>query len=196
MMLFFIFLAAAYTLGSVNVSILLFRLLGKEDPRTAFSGNAGATNVYRQAGLFWASAVLLLDMGRAMLIAGAALFILDAPYVTWAGLALVLGNRYPCFHGFKGGKGVANYLGFTLVLAPGAALASALAWAAVYQAFRKPFLSSFAMTLLLAIGTINRFLGTDAMSGGGTGLAVMGSALTAVLIFVNHKENIMQALKS
>ena len=50
-----IILACAYLAGSVNFSILLFALLGKGDPRSRFSGNAGATNVWRQAGLGWAA---------------------------------------------------------------------------------------------------------------------------------------------
>ena len=97
-----IFFAAAYITGSINFSIILFKVLGKEDPRNKFSGNAGATNVYRQAGIFWALTVLLLDIGRAMFIAYACLKLLNSDYVTWPGLALILGNRYPCFHNFKG----------------------------------------------------------------------------------------------
>ncbi|MBF0100353.1 MAG: glycerol-3-phosphate acyltransferase, partial [Desulfobacterales bacterium] len=44
----------AYLLGSVNFSILLFKLMGKTDPRKQFSGNAGVVNVYRQSGIMWA----------------------------------------------------------------------------------------------------------------------------------------------
>ena len=71
-----ILLAGAYLAGSVNFSILLFRILGREDPRRQFSGNAGVTNVYRQAGLLWAAVVLLLDIGRAFGVCWAALHML------------------------------------------------------------------------------------------------------------------------
>ena len=178
----------AYMLGSVNFSIILFKLAGKGDPRHKFSKNAGATNVYRQAGMFWALAVLILDMGRAMIVAYASLHLLDTAYVTWTGLALILGNRYPLFHGFKGGKGVANYLGFTLVLAPPAALAACLAWALCYLFFRTPFASSFAMTIILATGTMNVVLGSLSW--------VAGAAVTALLIFYNHKDNVIEKLKA
>jgi glycerol-3-phosphate acyltransferase PlsY len=177
----------AYILGSVNFSIILFKLTGKGDPRHKFSRNAGATNVYRQAGILWALTVLILDMGRAMMIAYASLHLLDAAYVTWTGLALILGNRYPLFHGFKGGKGVANYLGFTLVLAPLAALAASLAWAVCYLFFRMPFVSSFAMTIVLATGTMNVFLHSFS--------SIAGTCATALLIFYNHKDNVMEKLK-
>ncbi|HOO41495.1 MAG TPA: glycerol-3-phosphate acyltransferase, partial [Syntrophales bacterium] len=61
---FVIISAGAYLAGSVNFAIILFAVLGKGDPRSGFSGNAGATNVRRQAGLGWAALVLLLDLIR------------------------------------------------------------------------------------------------------------------------------------
>ena len=110
--------AAAYVAGSVNFSILVCRVTGRQDPRHYGSGNPGATNVYRQAGIGWAAAVLLLDMGRAVGVALAANTLLPFWQVPWVGLGLILGNRFPCFHAFRGGKGVANYLGFTAGRAP------------------------------------------------------------------------------
>jgi len=50
-----------------------FKLTGREDPRLSFSGNAGTTNVYRQAGYFWATVILLLDIGRALVCGGCGL---------------------------------------------------------------------------------------------------------------------------
>jgi glycerol-3-phosphate acyltransferase PlsY len=68
-MAFLLGMLCAYLAGSINFAILLFRLLGKDDPRTRFSGNAGVTNVYRQAGWPLAAMVLVLDVGRAMVVA-------------------------------------------------------------------------------------------------------------------------------
>jgi glycerol-3-phosphate acyltransferase PlsY len=56
----------AYLAGSVNFAIIFLKLAGKADPRLNFSGNAGTTNVYRQAGILWAAVVFLLDIGRAI----------------------------------------------------------------------------------------------------------------------------------
>ncbi|MFO7560642.1 MAG: glycerol-3-phosphate acyltransferase [Desulfobacterales bacterium] len=177
----------AYIASSVNFSIVLFKILGKEDPRKQFSGNAGATNVYRQAGFFWAAIVLLLDMGRAMLIALVSLHFLDYQYATFPGFALILGNRFPCFHQFRGGKGVANYLGFTLILAPIATLMASLAWGLVFLFFRIPFISSFAMVLILGMGTVMRF---------GDHLPAMAATLaTVALILINHKPNVIEFIK-
>lgn len=177
-----------YIASSVNFSIALFRLLGKDDPRTRFSGNAGATNVYRQAGIIWAAVVLFLDMGRAMLISYIGLSMLGTEYVTLPGLVLILGNRFPCFHGFKGGKGVANYLGFTILLAPVSVGISALAWGVFFLLFRKPFISSFAMVLILGSGTVLAYRSYFP--------AIIFTCLTILLIIFNHKQNIMEFRKT
>ena len=144
----------AYLAGSINFSILLFKISGKEDPRKEFSGNPGVVNVYRQAGLFMAALVWLLDMGRAMGVALACSYLLPTALVPIGGLALIMGNRYPCFHQFRGGKGVANYLGFTTIIAPLAAGVSALAWLATFALFRIPFVGSFVMVFILGAGTL------------------------------------------
>ena len=184
-LLTFIFLmAAAYVAGSVNFSLLVFRFTGREDPRLHGSGNPGATNVYRQAGIGWALAVLLLDVGRAVCVALAADSLLPFWQVPWVGLGLVLGNRFPCFHGFRGGKGVANYLGFTLAVAPLWAGLGAIAWGTAHLIWRTPFLSSFAMVVVLAGGTTIAS-GSDWRGG-------VGTAATAVFIVACHHRNIRE----
>ena len=140
----------AYLAGSVNFSILLFKIWGKKDPRTEFSGNPGVVNVYRQAGFFPAAAVWLLDMGRAIGVALACISLLPVALTPIGGLALIAGNRFPCFHQFRGGKGVANYLGFTAIIAPFTAGIAALAWLSSFAIFRIPFIGSFVMVLFWA----------------------------------------------
>jgi glycerol-3-phosphate acyltransferase PlsY len=176
--------AAAYAAGSVNFSILVFRFTGHGDPRDYGSGNPGATNVYRRAGIGWAATVLLLDMGRAIGVALAAGTLLPFWQVPWVGFGLILGNRLPCFHGFRGGKGVANYLGFTAVVAPAWAALGVLAWGAVHLIWRTPFLSSLAMVAVLAAGTV---LVED-----GTWMGSAGALATAGLIVACHHGNIRQ----
>jgi len=182
-MMLFILLAGAYFAGSVNFSILLFRMSGKEDPRKKFSGNAGVTNVRRQAGILWAVIILLLDLGRAMAVAWMAMHFLEGSAVPWAGLALVAGNRFPCFHGFRGGKGVAGYLGFTILLSPLAAALACGAWVVVYGIVRIPFVASFFMVAVLAAGTIIT-CGCGPVAGAGT-------LATTLFIYYNHRRNIV-----
>jgi acyl phosphate:glycerol-3-phosphate acyltransferase len=188
MTLFIAFCAGAYVAGSVNVSILLFRFLGKQDPRSRFSKNPGTTNVRRQAGLFWAAAVLFLDMARAAAVAWASfVFIRDLSLIPWIGLALILGNCFPCFHGFRGGKGVANYLGFVLALNPAAALLSGAAWGMAYRASKIPFVASFAMTFILVLSMMARFQWDVG--------AMAGTVATALLIFFSHKSNMEEVMQ-
>ena len=177
-----ILMAGAYLAGSVNFSILLFSILGREDPRRQFSGNAGVTNVYRQAGLLWAAVVLLLDIGRAFGVCWAALHMLALEVVPLMGLAFIVGNRYPCFHQFCGGKGVAGYLGFTVLISPISAGISALVWVVVYGIARIPFIASFFMIAVLALGTI--------IACGLRTEAVAGTVATVLFIFNNHRQNI------
>jgi len=173
---------AAYLAGSLNVAIVVLRLLGKEDPRTKFSGNPGTTNVYRQAGPAWAAVVLLLDVGRAAGIGLAACWWLPLPLVSWPALPLVVGNRYPLFHGFKGGKGVANYLGYTALVAPWGALAAAAAWVGLFAVVRLPFVASFLMIAVLCGATMQA---VDFSPAG-----MVGTLLVTLFITWNHRQNL------
>jgi glycerol-3-phosphate acyltransferase PlsY len=173
----------AYLAGSVNFAIIFLKLTGKEDPRLSFSGNAGTTNVYRQAGILWAAVVFLLDIGRALAVAVIACYYLKTHLLPWAGFFLVLGNSFPCFHSFRGGKGVANYLGFTALIAPWAALASAAIWLIAYGIGRITFIASFFMVFTLALG--------QAFSLHWKFSAIFGAAATLFLILFKHRKNII-----
>jgi glycerol-3-phosphate acyltransferase PlsY len=180
----------AYVAGSVSFSIVLFKILGKNDPRSMFSGSAGTMNVYRQAGVFAAALVLLLDMARAMGVALVSTLELPSDFVPWICLALILGNRFPCFHDFRGGKGVANFLGFTLVVAPVSAVISMPAWLVAHRLSGFPFIASFVMVLILAFGTLIGY--------GYRPIHTTGVLITTMLVFYNHKRNIhefMQKMK-
>ena len=177
---------AAYIAGSVNFSILFFRLLGKGDPRNNFSGNAGVVNVYRQTGFFLAVLILILDVARSMGVAVISQRLVQSDLVPWCGLALILGNSFPCFHNFRGGKGIANYLGFTAIVSPVSAAISLTAWIVVYQFVKIPFISSFVMLLILASGTVIK-VGLD-------WIPVTGVMVTVMLIIYNHRRNIDQFL--
>lgn len=177
----------AYLIGSVNFAILFFKIAGRADPRLSFSGNAGTTNVYRQAGMPWAVLVFALDIGRALAVAALARYYIPGEWLAWAGFFLVLGNSFPCFHRFRGGKGVANYLGYTLLIAPWAALLSAILWVSVYWVKRVPFIASLFMAAALAVGHAEPFRWAI--------IATMGAVATFVLIFFNHGTNMTQYAK-
>ncbi|NDY72584.1 glycerol-3-phosphate acyltransferase [Desulfobacter hydrogenophilus] len=172
----------AYAAGSLNASILVLKLK-KKDPRTLFSKNAGTTNVYRILGLKWAGFVLMTDVGKAFLIAATASRFLSAPAALWVGFFLLLGNRFPCFHGFKGGKGVAHFIGFSLFFTPLFTVLSLAGWCAGYLFFRQAFAGSLVLVAILVIGLV-RTSGTDFMGIAGV-LACMGC------IIINHRNNLL-----
>jgi acyl phosphate:glycerol-3-phosphate acyltransferase len=174
-------LAASYLLGSLNFAIVVLHICGFPDPRTVHSGNAGASNVARVAGRPIAGLVLLLDVARSVSVQLAAARFCPSQWIAWAGLALILGNRFPLYHGFRGGKGVATYLGFAGAAHPWSALLACAAWLATYLPTKIPALASMAMLAVL--------VGASLHASPLTFVSVGGSLLTAGLIVAGHRSN-------
>jgi glycerol-3-phosphate acyltransferase PlsY len=137
--------ATGYLLGSVPFGLLVSKLAGSTDPRTVGSGNIGATNVTRAGGRGLGVATLALDalkgalpalaFARVSLLAGAL-----------AGLAAIAGHCFPAWLRFRGGKGVATFLGVGAALCWPAALVFAAAYAATAAAVRIASVASLAAT--------------------------------------------------
>ena len=125
-----------YLIGSVNLSIILSKLMGKGDIREQGSGNAGTTNTLRVLGKGPAALVLIFDICKAVIaillakgifaISGVEMFTtpgdtatLNVTYelgILLAALGAILGHNYPIYYGFKGGKGIATSLGALLMI--------------------------------------------------------------------------------
>ncbi len=173
-----------YLIGSVNIAILVLRLRAKEDPRSRFSKNAGTTNVYRIMGLKWAALVLVSDVGKAALASLMAANYLQPAGVPWVGFFLVFGNRFPCFHGFKGGKGVAHFIGFSLFMIPTITALALAGWCVVYRMVGLPFAASLVLVGILGIGL------TGVADTGIVG--IIGILCCVGLIGFNHWPNILE----
>lgn len=127
-----IIVATAYLLGSIPTGYLLVRIFRKQDIRSIGSGNIGATNVLRSGGKGLAAVTFLIDMLKACAAVWLGTFLgtLLAPSApvrnmqALAALCTVLGNMFPLWLRFKGGKGVSTGFGVFLVAAPWAALAA------------------------------------------------------------------------
>ncbi len=182
-MMFALLCLIAYAAGSFNASILVLQVKTKKDPRTLFSKNAGTTNVYRILGLKWAGLVLMTDVGKAFLISAAASRFLSVPEVLWVGFFLLLGNRFPCFHGFKGGKGVAHFIGFSLFLTPLFTALSLAGWCAGYLFFRLPFAGSMVLVAIIGMG-LARISGPDFVG-------IAGVIVCMGFIVLNHRSNLL-----
>ncbi|SMX45813.1 glycerol-3-phosphate 1-O-acyltransferase PlsY [Actibacterium lipolyticum] len=118
----------AYLVGAVPFGVVIARIFGLGDLRAIGSGNIGATNVLRTGNKLAAFLTLILDAGKggfAVLVARA-FFAEDAAQL--AGLAAFVGHIFPVYLGFKGGKGVATFLGTLLALAWPVGLAACAMW--------------------------------------------------------------------
>jgi len=124
-------LAIGYLLGSIPFGLILTRCAGRQDIRSIGSGNIGATNVLRTGSKGLAAATLLGDVlkGVAAVLTTRYAFGLDAAMAAAPGA--LLGHIFPVWLGFKGGKGVATYIGLLIGLAWPAAVAFCLIWLAI-----------------------------------------------------------------
>lgn len=118
-----------YLLGSVPFGIVITRALGLGDLRTIGSGNIGATNVLRTGHKGAALATLLLDAGKGAIAVLIARFAVGEDAAQVAGGMAFLGHLFPVWLGFKGGKGVATFLGTLIALAWPVGLAACATWA-------------------------------------------------------------------
>src|SRR5262245_31362011 len=108
----FILLAGGYLLGSIASAVIVCRALGLADPRTSGSGNPGATNVLRLHGPRAATLALAGDLLKGVLpVIAARVLDMSDTIVALTGAAAFLGHVFPVFFGFRGGKGVATFIG-------------------------------------------------------------------------------------
>jgi glycerol-3-phosphate acyltransferase PlsY len=173
-----------YALGSIPSGVVLTRLTGGPDLRDVGSGNIGATNVLRTGKKWAAAGTLLGDMlkGTAAVLLGQWLFNADAGIV--AGLGAFLGHVFPVWLKFKGGKGVATYIGILIALAwPFAALFGAI-WLAVALTTRY---SSLAALIASALTPIALWLAASPR------FALLFAVLT-IMLWANHRANIGRLL--
>jgi len=169
-----------YLLGSIPFGLLLTRVAGTADLRSIGSGNIGATNVLRTGRKGLAAATLLLDMLKgtvAVIIAGS----LGGPNAAMlAALGAFLGHLFPVWLKFRGGKGVAVYIGVLLGLFWPAAVVFCLVWLATAFTSRYSSLSALVASVVTPL-----FLWWF----GHAALASLFAVLT-LLLFYMHRENI------
>ncbi len=132
----------SYLLGSVPFGLVITRALGLGDLRKIGSGNIGATNVLRTGNKPAALATLVLDAGKGGIAVLITRMLVGEGAAQIAGLCAFLGHLYPIWLGFKGGKGVATFLGTMLALAWPVGLACCAVWAVVAAVTRISSLSA------------------------------------------------------
>jgi glycerol-3-phosphate acyltransferase PlsY len=180
-----------YALGSIPFGLLLTKYAGLGDVRKIGSGNIGATNVLRTGNKGLAAATLACDLlkGTVAVLIASRFVSHEWPVTTGlgsvlAGVGAVIGHMYPVWLKFKGGKGVATFLGVLLGIAWQAAIGAALVWLAVAFASRYSSLAALVATAVSPV--ILYFLGYPPVA------ALF--LLIATLVWWKHSENISRLL--
>ena len=170
----------AYLVGSISFGLVLAKVMKLGDLRSIGSGNIGATNVLRTGNRLAAFLTLVLDAAKGAVAVLAARAVAGEDAAQVAALAAFVGHLYPVFAGFRGGKGVATFLGVLLALAWPLGLAACAIWLAAVFATR---ISSLGALTAAAVSPI-----VAALLGQGQ-LAVL-CILLALLVFWRHRQNI------
>ena len=173
----------SYLIGSIPFGFLLTKLILKKDIRKIGSGNIGATNVLRTGNKITGYATLILDILKAI-IPVVFVKIYYNEYLYISSLSVFLGHVFPIWLKFKGGKGVATYVGILCCINLYLGLIFGLTWLIVFFVFKYSSLSSLAGSLSVPI--INFFLIKDEV--------VFFFIIMFVLIFYTHRENIKRLL--
>ena len=136
-----------YLCGSIPFGVVLTRLTGAPDPRSVGSGNIGATNVLRTGRKLLAAATLAGDILKGTIAVGVIGLLFGREPALYAAFGALLGHVFPVWLGFRGGKGVATYIGLLLGLALWLALSAfCLIWVAIAAASRYSSLAALTAT--------------------------------------------------
>lgn len=181
-----LYLMAAYLLGAIPFGVVVAKILGGRDPRSAGSKNIGATNVARVLGKKAGALTLFLDAAKGFLpvFLAAALFKGElAPAL--AGLAAFLGHLFPVYLKFKGGKGIATGAGVFLALSPVGLAVSVAVFAAAAALWRMVSLASILSSMIFPLAAYLLKEPRD---------TVFLGAVVALLAIYKHKENIVRII--
>ena len=179
-------LVIGYLFGSIPFGIILTKLAGGPDLRSIGSGNIGATNVLRTGNKKLAAATLVGDMlkGTVAVLVGA--HFLGGPQAALAaGVGAFLGHLFPIWLGFKGGKGVATYIGVLIGVKASIALAFAVIWLGLAYLFRYSSLSALIASVIAPL-----LLWFWA----GMPQAAVVMAILTVLLWIMHRSNISKLM--
>jgi len=175
-----------YLLGSIPFGLVLTRMAGLGDIRAIGSGNIGATNVLRTGRKGLALATFLGDALKGTVAILLARHFLGETAAMAAAVGAFLGHVFPVWLGFKGGKGVATYIGVLLGLFWPAAIAFCGVWLAMAFTFRISSLSALTASVVVPIGLY--------LTGWASSTMTLVLIALAALVWIRHKENIARLL--
>jgi len=183
---------AAYLLGSIPFGVMIGRFFGHVDVSKVGSGNIGAANVAREAGVKWGLLTLVLDALKGFMPVALAYHSIGPAVdptevlVGIVGTAALLGHQFPIYNRFKGGKGIATGLGVFLALSPMACLLSGTVFVVMVILWGYISLGSILAALVLPLWLL--VLGHPKQ-------LVLLSLVIALLITFLHRGNIQRLLQ-
>ena len=193
MWIFFIaLLIAAYLLGSILFGLLISQKVAKLDITKAGSGNIGAANVAREVGLKWGIATLVADILKGFIPVICAYYLLgpsaeiNEALKGMIGLAALLGHQFSIYNRFKGGKGVATYLGVFLAISPISCLLCCIIFFIFVWVWRYISLGSIVASLTMPLCLY--FMGHS------NGIIIL-SLLVSFLVTFKHRENMRRLVR-
>ena len=176
-------IAISYLLGSIPFGFILTKIFLKKDIRDIGSGNIGATNALRTGSKSIGYATLALDILKAIIpVIFVKIYFIDYLYV--ASLCVFLGHVFPIWLKFKGGKGVATYVGILCCLDIYLGISFGIIWLVTFLLFKYSSLSSLLGSLSIPI--INFLIFKEEV--------IFFFIIMFVLIFYTHRENIKRLL--
>jgi acyl phosphate:glycerol-3-phosphate acyltransferase len=178
-------LALGYLCGSVPFGLLLTRFAGTADLRSIGSGNIGATNVLRTGRKDLAAATLVLDALKGTLAVVVAWCFLGAAAALFAAVGAFLGHLYPVWIAFRGGKGVATFLGCLIGVAWQAALVFALVWLVIAAITRYSSAAALTASIIAPLALYFWLARPD---------AAFVFAFLALLLWIKHRANIARLM--
>lgn len=194
--IFCISAVAAYLIGSFPTSYLITKYTRGIDIRTAGSGNAGATNVFRVAGKIPAIATLLIDILKGVFVVTVVFRLSYYPYLSdvlqkdfyigFLALTVIAGHIWSIFLKFKGGKGVATTLGVAIAVTPQALIPSFIIWAVVF--FTLNYMSLASVIALISFPVAVIFVNYSFYT-------VLFAVIICGIGIYKHKDNIKRLLQ-
>ena len=175
----------SYLLGSIPFGLILTKLFLKKDIRDVGSGNIGTTNVLRTGKKSLAAATLLLDLLKGYLSVVITFYYFE-DLISYSALLCFVGHIFPIWLKFRGGKGVATYLGVILALSYKFFLIFGISWLALTFLFRFASLSSIVSTLII-------FLYSYFFENNNFSLILF---IFFIIILYTHRENIVRLKNS
>lgn len=183
MLMFLVCMVAGYLLGSINSAIIISKKKYGGDIRSFGSGNAGLTNMKRVYGWGAAGYTLLGDMAKQVLSVGIGLVLGNVPGGYIAGMFCIAGHILPCWHGFKGGKGVLTAATMILLLDPVVFAVLLVIWFAVLLLTRYVSLASIVAAFAYPAAMYARYKGAEPFS-------LIFAVVIGLFVIYMHRSNI------